>query len=204
MNDVLLMGGLHGFGQDLHDAGGLAGGQGRALDFLGERAAGAELQREKRQTVVLADFVDLDDVGMLQARDGLRFSAEARQVRVAGVAAREDHLEGDHAMELEMACLIDHAHAAPAQHTQDLVSRNNRKPLQVANPRSLGKRAGRGPRLGTGPGIDAGLIDGKRAGAGRRFGRRCVARHCIAGGGRAVRWRLGKNGPQDGSVLSET
>ena len=71
------------------------GGSGVPPSFFVQAAAGAELQREERQAVVLADLVDLHDVGMLQAGDGLGLGAEAGQFRAAGVAAGQDHLQGD-------------------------------------------------------------------------------------------------------------
>ena len=40
----------------------------------------------------------------------------------AGVAAGQDHLEGDDAVEPELAGLVDDAHAAAAQLAQDLVA----------------------------------------------------------------------------------
>ena len=54
--------------------------QRRAGELPVQAAAGAELQREEGQAVVLADLEDLHDVGVLQAGDGLRLGAEAGQV----------------------------------------------------------------------------------------------------------------------------
>ena len=59
-------------------------GQRRAVQSLRQAAAGAVFQGEERQAVVLADLVDLDDVGMLQAGDGLGLGAEAVQFLGAG------------------------------------------------------------------------------------------------------------------------
>ena len=59
---------------------------------VAEAAAGAEFQRKVRFALVFADFVDLDDVEMLQAGDGLRLRAEASQFRFAGMTAREKDL----------------------------------------------------------------------------------------------------------------
>ena len=43
-------------------------------------------------------------------------------------ATRADHFQGDHAVEGEMPCLVDHAHAAFAEFLQQLVVGN---PWQV-------------------------------------------------------------------------
>ena len=75
---------------------------------------------------MFAVLVDLHDVGVLQARDGFGFGAEASQLLAAGMAACKDHLEGDEAIELEMACLVDNAHAAAAKYALNLVARNDR------------------------------------------------------------------------------
>ncbi len=56
--------------------------------LLVQAAAVDELQREERPAVVLADLVDLHDVGVLQPGDGLGLGAEAGQVGLAGVARR--------------------------------------------------------------------------------------------------------------------
>jgi hypothetical protein len=67
--------------------------------------------------------MDLHDVGVLQASDGLRLDAEAGQVCLAGVCPRQDHLEGHDAVQLDLPGLVDDAHAAAAQLTQNLVAR---------------------------------------------------------------------------------
>ena len=53
--------------------------------------------------------------GCCELGDGLGLDAEARALVRAGVAAGEDHLEGDEAVELRLPGLVDDAHAAAAQ-----------------------------------------------------------------------------------------
>ena len=67
---------------------------GRAVEPLVQAAAVDELQREVRQAVGLADLVDLHDVGVLQAGDGLRLGQEAGGGLGVGVGAGQDHLQG--------------------------------------------------------------------------------------------------------------
>ena len=43
-----------------------------------------------------------------------------------GVLARQNHLDRDEAIQIELASLIDDAHAAPAKRLQDLITRNDR------------------------------------------------------------------------------
>ena len=97
------------------------------LSFPVQAAAGAELQREERLALVLADLVDLDDVGVLQAGDGLRLGAEAVALVAPGMAAGQDHLESDEAVESELPRLVDDAHAAAADLLHDLVTGHGRQ-----------------------------------------------------------------------------
>ena len=139
MNDVLLVRRLHRPRQRLHQRRRFLRRQRRAVELLLQAAAAAELQREERLALVLADLVDLHDVGMLQARDGLRLGLEAGQVRRAGVAARQDHLQRHQPIQLRLPRLVDHAHAAAAQLAEDLVARRRSWPPVRAR-----YRAGRG------------------------------------------------------------
>ena len=94
-----VVGRLHGPGQRLDQrAPPRAAAAACRASFCVQAAAVAELQREERQAVVLADLVDLHDVRVLQPGDGLGLGAEAGQLVRAGVAAGEDHLQGDDAV----------------------------------------------------------------------------------------------------------
>ena len=81
---------------------------------------------EERPAVLLADVVDLDDVGVLEPRDGLGLGAEAGRLGRPGVAARQDHLERDLAIEADVPRPVDHAHPAAAELLQDLVAGQDR------------------------------------------------------------------------------
>ena len=94
---------------------------------LGQAAARDEFQREERPAVGLADFVDLDDVGVVEAGDDLRFGEETGVFRRSVAAIVQDHLEGDDAVELELAGLVDDAHAAAAQLAKDLIAGHLRR-----------------------------------------------------------------------------
>ena len=71
---------------------------------------------------MLADVEDLDDVGVLELGDGLGLGQEAGGGLGAGVRAGQDHLQGDDAVEPDLAGLVDDAHAAAAQLAHDLVA----------------------------------------------------------------------------------
>ena len=76
---------------------------------------------------MLADFVDLHDVAGAAA--GATASASARKRASsagAGMAAGQDHLQRDRAVQLDLPGLVDDAHAAAAQFPQNLVSGDRR------------------------------------------------------------------------------
>ncbi len=122
VNDAFVVRCLHGAGQRLQQACGLPCRQRGAVELPVQAAAGTELQGEEGPAVVLADLVDLDDVRVLEAGDGLGLGAETCQLRLAGVAAGQDHLEGDDAAQLDVPRLVDDTHATLAELAEDLVA----------------------------------------------------------------------------------
>src|SRR5262249_30273054 len=86
-----------------------------------EAAAVDELQGEERIAVFLADLVDLHDVRMPKARDGLRLQAKAGDLLGSGMRARQDHLQRDGPFELAVDGLVDDPHAAASEFLDDLV-----------------------------------------------------------------------------------
>jgi hypothetical protein len=86
---------------------------GRAVEVLGQAAAGHELEGKVWPARGLADVVDLHNVGMLQARDHPGLGAKAGQLLWAEVSPVPDHLQGHGALEGDLAGLVDDAHAAP-------------------------------------------------------------------------------------------
>ena len=61
---------------------------------------------------MLADFVDGDDVRMIQRGGGFRFGAEAMDLGSRGKPAGADHFQRHGAMEAELPREIHDAHAA--------------------------------------------------------------------------------------------
>src|SRR5262249_61441143 len=100
--DPAVRGGGDGPGQRLDQPGRLGHRKRLPGQALRQAAAFDVLQREDRYAVVLADLVDLYDVRVVQAGDRLGFRLEARPLLGAGVAAGEDHLQGDDPVELEL------------------------------------------------------------------------------------------------------
>src|SRR5262249_45623801 len=83
--------------------------RGPGLEFAVQRTPVAELQREKGHPFLFADFVQLDDVWMIEAGDGLGLD-----LKHGGVLAGQDRLESDEAIGLDLPGLVDDAHAATA------------------------------------------------------------------------------------------
>ncbi len=126
MDDAALMGIVDGAGERLHQPGTRLGAQGRTVQLLGETRAVNKLQGHVGPAVVLADVMDPDDVGMLEAGDCLGFGAEAGDPPSRRLYAGQDHLEGDQAIEACLSCPVHHAHAAASAFRQDFVARDCR------------------------------------------------------------------------------
>ncbi len=100
---------------------------------------------------MFADLVNLQNVGVLDARDGLGLGADAFQVLRTGAAPAADHFQGHHAVQLLLPGLVHDAHAACAEFAQDLVARRQpgeRAPGTFRGQRGEGQR--RGGARGTG------------------------------------------------------
>ncbi len=75
----------------------------------------------------LARFINLNDVGVLDAGRRTRLGVKAQHMRRRSQAAAEDHLDGNQPVEVLLPCLVDHPHAASAQFAQQLVLPKIRK-----------------------------------------------------------------------------
>src|SRR5947207_1000147 len=70
-----------------------------------------QFQGKERQTVRLADLVDLKDIGMAEPGDGLSLGEEALAVLGLVGVGGPDHLHGHKAVEPSLPGLVDNAHA---------------------------------------------------------------------------------------------
>ncbi len=89
MDDAALVGVLDGPGQALKNLRRRRDGQRRTVDPLGQAATLQQFQRDVRGARVFADFIDLHNIGMLEAgnRAGLRAGAGGGRRRSAGGGA---------------------------------------------------------------------------------------------------------------------
>jgi hypothetical protein len=84
VNDAVVVSVMDGTGQCLDQLGGLTRRKRRPAELLRQGPAGDEFKSEERLPVVLADLVNLDDVGMLQAGDRFRLGAKSGDLPCSG------------------------------------------------------------------------------------------------------------------------
>ena len=86
-----------------------------------QRLALQQLGDDVGRTIVRADIVNDEYVGMVQCAGGARLLLESPQpVRVAGKSGGQ-HLDRDLALQPRIACAIDFAHSARADLPQDFI-----------------------------------------------------------------------------------
>ena len=73
---------------------------------------------------MLADGVDLHDVGVLEPGDRLGLGPEPQPLGIGPAGPADDHLEGDEPVEPALPGLVDDAHPAVADLADDLVPRH--------------------------------------------------------------------------------
>jgi hypothetical protein len=114
-------------------------GQRPAAQELGERLPGDQLHGNEHLVGEGADVVHRDDVGVLQARHGLRLAQQARPAGGGGRGAQQLHRHPP--VELRIVGGVDDSHAAGAQPLEHQVAPERRPALE------LGRRRARSPRL---------------------------------------------------------
>jgi hypothetical protein len=111
------------------------------LQPLAQRLALDELHRDEHAVAgQRADVVHRDDVRMRQPRERLRFAQQPRFLR-AGRAGRAglQQLDRDLAIELGIVAVVDHAHAAFAEHVEHDVAADERAARQILDLRRRGE-----------------------------------------------------------------
>ena len=140
----------------VYDAGGVRGGEraghlrgdaqrigephALARDQLVQRLAIHQLHDNKGPPVLLADFVDGDDVGMVQRGSGFGLLDETGPAVGIGVACFWQNLDGDETVQALVAGLVDLAHAALA----DLFHQGKMSQLAAVHIRPILNQQGEG------------------------------------------------------------
>ena len=118
-------------GGDVH---GLGDRQGAAVQPVAQRLPLVEGHGDEQRAVLgLADLVDGADVGVVDLRGGPRLAQEPPLLLLGGAALAGEELQGHQAVELQVAGLVDHAHAAAAEALQDLVVRDGAADHEAAS-----------------------------------------------------------------------
>ena len=124
MDDGFTVGGVEGGGDVCGEVEGGADWERASADGVGEGASLEQFHGDEGSALVVADFVDGADVGVVEGRGGARLAREA----VEGVGALADavgkELEGDLSAELRVEGAIDDTHAALAEAVEDVVVRD--------------------------------------------------------------------------------
>ena len=92
------------------------------VDHVAQRPAVDVLHDDERRAVLLAPVEDADDVGVVQARGGLRLAPEPLDERGVARELGGEHLERDGAVELRVAGEVHVGHAAVRDLADDLVA----------------------------------------------------------------------------------
>src|SRR2546422_10926196 len=90
-----------------------------ALEQVCQRLACDVLHGEPEQLAALRDPVNGDDVGVIERRSGARLALEALDQAGPKSQLRWQHLDGDFAVELEIARQEDHRHAAAPDRSEE-------------------------------------------------------------------------------------
>ena len=112
MKDSLLVGVADGVADVVHDLGGLACEDRPASEFVRKGLAADKLHAKERKAFVFAQFVNGDDVGMLQSQGGFGFGAKPFTINARGEFAFENHLDRDRFAIGFAGGLVDDPHAA--------------------------------------------------------------------------------------------
>ena len=120
MDDARTMRRVHGGGKRLHQLGRRTPRLRGPFEPIGEASPFQQLEHHEGPAVVFTEVVDMDDIRMAKAGDGLGLDPEPRPDFGAGVLAVADHLQRNDTVQRTVAGLVDHPHAPAAELGQDL------------------------------------------------------------------------------------
>jgi hypothetical protein len=121
VQNATLVGMIHGVGHGGHQFGRVARIRGKRGELGFEVRTLDQLHAEVAVFARLADFKDRHDVGMVEFADGLGLDLKAPELIIVGQGSLTDHLDGDGPIHAHLPSPIHDAHAAPAEHFEQLV-----------------------------------------------------------------------------------
>jgi len=80
-----------------------------------------QLHAKEMVPLVSPNLIDGNNVGMIKTRRRLGFSMKSCNVSLRSKFPGKDHLQSDKSIQADLACLVNHTHAASAEFTQQLV-----------------------------------------------------------------------------------
>ena len=115
MHDILRMSGVQGVGNLNRQAQQNIGPDGPSADALLQRKSIQKLHGDERRTVLVVNFVNGANIGMIQCRGRLGFTLKAGQgLRVSRYVVGQE-FKRDKAAELHVFGFVDHTHPAVAE-----------------------------------------------------------------------------------------
>src|ERR1700732_5332961 len=124
MNDAFRMGCIHRFGNFDGDPQQRIEFHRSVADQVLQRGAFEELHRDEGLALMLSDFVDGADVGMVQSGVSARFTPETLQGRLVVRDLVWQEFQGDETTQLRVLGLEDYSHATTAELFQNAVVRD--------------------------------------------------------------------------------
>jgi len=121
VQDTLLVGMVHGAGDDCHQPSRCSRVAVIFLEPFRQVPSFDQLHAEKAATAFLADPVDRHDVGMVEVGDRLGLVAEPSRVVSARTGSVADYLEGDQAVQAALSSPEYDAHPAPRDHALQFI-----------------------------------------------------------------------------------
>ena len=126
MYDAVLVRLAQAFGDLQSDVEGFFRRQRLAVDSLPQGFAFDILRRHERDAVGFADFINREDVRMIQARGGARLLQKAAAAFIVRHIFGRQDLERDLAVQLFIVRFIDRPHAARAERLKNAIMRDGR------------------------------------------------------------------------------
>ena len=112
---------VNGLGDGQHVLRGLLSRQRFTPDHFGQVTALDVIHRKEVFSVVLANLVDRDNVGVLKIGRCLGLDVKAANCGVIRQSAIQNHFDGHHAVQSHLAGFIDNAHASTGNLSEQLV-----------------------------------------------------------------------------------
>jgi len=121
VKDTVLMSIMNGFSNGLQVPGGIERRQGPIPQQRCEILTCDQVHGKIMLSLVLTNLMDLDDVRVLQARDGFRLRPESLHLTLTGKAPAQDHLERDDPVQADLPGLVNDPHPAAGDFRQEFV-----------------------------------------------------------------------------------